>query len=56
VKLEEQREEEAPLTQLHSKEQIEMLRKATTHGKNLATRGGHVMNNDFFVAAETNLN
>ena len=33
VKLEEQREEEAPLMQPHSKEQIEMLRKATTHGK-----------------------
>jgi hypothetical protein len=43
--------------QPHSKERNEMLRKATTHGKNiLATRGGHVMINDFFVAAETNLN
>ena len=56
AKLEKQREEDAPFTQPHSKERIEMLRKASTHGKKfLATRGSHVMNNDFFVAAELNL-
>jgi len=44
AKLEKQREEDAPFTQPHSKERIEMLRKASTHGKKfLATRGSHVM-------------
>jgi hypothetical protein len=42
VKLEEQREEEAPLMQPHSKEQIEMLRKATTHSRKILPQEGGI--------------
>ncbi len=57
VKIEDDREEAVPLTQPQSKERIEVMRRATTHTKKfLATKGEHVMTDDFFVLAQTNIN
>jgi hypothetical protein len=57
VKIEDDREEAVPLTQPQSKERIEVMRRATTHTKKfLATKGEHVMTDDFFVSAQTNIN
>ena len=43
------------LTEPHSKERIEELMKATTHGaKFLATGGAHLMTDDLFIAAQRN--
>ena len=57
VKIEDDREEAVPLTQPQSKERIEVMRRATTHMKKfLATKGEHVMTDDFFFSAQTNIN
>ena len=57
VKIEDDREEAVALTQPQSKEQIEVMQRAMTHTKKfLATKGEHVMTNDFFVLAQTNIN
>ncbi len=57
VKIEDDREEAVPLTQPQSKERIEVMRRATTHTKKfLTTKGEHVMTDDFFVLAQTNIN
>ncbi len=41
------------LTEPHSKERIEELTKATTHGANfLAMGGAHLMTDDLFIAAQ----
>jgi len=56
VKIEDDWEEAVPLTQLQSKERIEIVRRATTHTKKfLTTKGEHVMTDDFFVSAQTNI-
>jgi len=45
-------QETVKLTEPHSKERIEELTKATTHGaKFLATGGAHLMTDDLFIAA-----
>jgi hypothetical protein len=57
AKIEDDREEAVPLTQPQSKERIEVMRRATTHTKKfLATKGEHVMTDDFFVSAQSNIN
>ena len=57
VKIEDDREEAVPLTQPQSKERIKVMRRATTHRKKfLTTKGEHVMTDDFFVLAQTNIN
>ena len=51
VKIEDDREEAVPLTQPQSKERIEVMQRATTHTKKfLATKGEHVMTDEFFSA------
>ena len=56
VKIEDDREEAVALTQLQSKERY-IMRRATTHKKKfLTTKGEHVMTDDFFVLAQTNIN
>ena len=57
VKIEDDQEEAVRLTQPQSKERIEVMQRATTHTKKfLATKGEHVMTDDFFVSAQTNIN
>jgi len=57
VKIEDSREEAVPLTQPQSKEQIEGMRRATTHTKKfLVMKGEHVMTDDFFVSAQMSIN
>ena len=57
VKIEDNWEEAVPLTQPQLKEKIEVMRRATAHTKMfLATKGEHVMTDDFFVLTQTNIN
>ena len=57
VKIEDDREEEVPLTQPLSKERINVMRRAATHTKKFLTmKGENVMTDDFFVLAQTNIN
>ena len=51
----EKREDARMLTAPHSKERIDALRKASTHGaKFLATGGSHLTTDDFFLAQQKN--
>jgi hypothetical protein len=50
-----EKREEARITAPHSKERIDALRKASTHGaKFLTTGGSHLTTDDFFLAQQKN--